>query len=114
MNQMASMITRHKRVDYFALNDGSDEEALPEDRLYDARSDSSAEILPDSGLFASEPASATESSMEIQDDNAICQPQETSRHIGTSTNSNGWQCRDYFNISERNEPWILKRATQGS
>ncbi|KAK9428505.1 hypothetical protein V1505DRAFT_357783, partial [Lipomyces doorenjongii] len=56
---MASMITRRKRVDYFALNDGSDEEALPEDRLNNARSDSSAEILPDSELFASEPSLAT-------------------------------------------------------
>ncbi|KAK9489815.1 hypothetical protein V1508DRAFT_443830 [Lipomyces doorenjongii] len=107
---MASMITRRKRVDYFALNDGSDEEALP-DRLNDARSDSSAEILPDSELFASESSLATEPSMEIQDDNAICQPPgQTSRHIETSTNSKGWQCWDHFNITERNESWILKKS----
>ncbi|KAK9352723.1 hypothetical protein V1523DRAFT_240498 [Lipomyces doorenjongii] len=49
--------------------------------------------------------------MEIQDDNAICQPQgQTSRHIETSTNSKGWQCWDYFNITERSESWILKKS----
>ncbi|KAK9372175.1 uncharacterized protein V1513DRAFT_487254 [Lipomyces chichibuensis] len=42
---MASMITRRKRVDYLVLNDGSDDEALPEDRLNDARSVSSAETV---------------------------------------------------------------------
>jgi hypothetical protein len=27
------MVTRHNRLDYFILNDGSDDEALPEDRM---------------------------------------------------------------------------------
>ncbi|KAK9342618.1 hypothetical protein V1522DRAFT_415593, partial [Lipomyces starkeyi] len=77
MDQMDTVITRRKRIDYFALNDGSDEEAPPEDRLNSSRPYSSADSLPDSEIFPSESASAIESSLEIQDDALTCQP----RHI---------------------------------
>ncbi|KAK9311834.1 hypothetical protein V1524DRAFT_441232 [Lipomyces starkeyi] len=51
MDQMDIMVTRGKRVDYFVLNDGSDEEAPLEDRLNNSQPQDSADSLPDSEIF---------------------------------------------------------------
>ncbi|KAK9357408.1 hypothetical protein V1504DRAFT_436774 [Lipomyces starkeyi] len=98
------MVTRGKRVDYFVLNDGSDEEALLEDRLNNSQPHDSADSLPDSEIFPSESTSAVESSQEIPDDALTYQPQSSRQ-----SESKSWQCWDYFDITEVNQPWILKK-----
>ncbi|KAK9311505.1 hypothetical protein V1524DRAFT_442183 [Lipomyces starkeyi] len=51
LNEDERMVTRHKRRDYFLLNDGLDDETSPEDRIPDSDLESfidlsSSEVLP--------------------------------------------------------------------
>ncbi|KAK9353987.1 hypothetical protein V1523DRAFT_395967 [Lipomyces doorenjongii] len=110
MDQMDTMVTRGKRIDYFILNDGNDEEAPLEDRLDSSHHHDSGDSFPDSEIFPSESASAVESSQEIPDDAALTSQPQSSRDIEPSkSESKSWQCWDYFDITEVNRSWILKR-----
>ncbi|ODQ68726.1 hypothetical protein LIPSTDRAFT_40375, partial [Lipomyces starkeyi NRRL Y-11557] len=95
------IVTRGKRIDYFVLNDGSDEEALPEDRLDSSPPYDSGDSLRNSEVFPSESASAVEPSQEIPDDASLtCQPQSSRDTDPSKSESKGWQCWDYFDITE--------------
>ncbi|KAK9233881.1 hypothetical protein V1525DRAFT_440558 [Lipomyces kononenkoae] len=108
---MDTIVTRGKRIDYFALNDGSDEEAPLEDRLDSSHPHESSDSLPDCEIFRAE----SPSSQEIPDDAAqTFQPlPQSSRDIQLSNSeSKSWQCWDYFDITEVNRPWILKKSNK--
>ncbi|KAK9234164.1 hypothetical protein V1525DRAFT_350703, partial [Lipomyces kononenkoae] len=99
------------RIDYFVLNDGSDEEAPLEDRLDSSPPPDSGDSLRDSEIFPSESASAVESSQELPDDAALtCQPQSSRNTESSKPESKSWQCWDYFDITEVNRPWTLKKS----
>ncbi|KAK9426983.1 hypothetical protein V1505DRAFT_402798 [Lipomyces doorenjongii] len=108
---MDTMVTRGKRIDYFILNDGNDEEAPLEDRLDSSHHYDSGDSFPDSEIFPSESASAVESSQEIPDEAApTCQPQSSRDIEPSKSESKSWQCWDYFDITEVNRSWILKKS----
>ncbi|KAK9250865.1 hypothetical protein V1507DRAFT_393933, partial [Lipomyces tetrasporus] len=68
-------------------------------------------LNPDSEIFPSESASAVESSQEIPDDAGLtCQPQSSRDIEPSKSESKSWQCWDYFDITDVNRPWILKKS----
>ncbi|KAK9246426.1 hypothetical protein V1506DRAFT_436959, partial [Lipomyces tetrasporus] len=115
------MNTRRNRPNYFLLNDGIDEEASPEDRL-----DSSPNVISlENDVLPLESASQTQqlqfelsaetqveqlSTIQTESSISIAPLQETLRHGGRSKpQSTKWPWT-YFEISELENPWIIRCA----
>ncbi|KAK9241482.1 hypothetical protein V1506DRAFT_550573 [Lipomyces tetrasporus] len=120
---MDLMNTRRNRPNYFLLNDGIDEEASSEDRL-----DSSPNVISlENDILPSESASQTQqvqfepsaetqveqlSTIQTESSISIAPLQEPLRHGGRSKpQSTKWPWT-YFEISEIENPWIVKKSNK--
>jgi hypothetical protein len=114
-------VTRQKRLDYRLLNDGSDEEALFEDRIPESPvapeslpSNESAFVsfinTPDHDILPSESVSQETTSSVIQDSHSSLISQDTSfpRSQKRPAPATEWMWA-YFETTEFNCPWIMKR-----
>ncbi|KAK9236442.1 hypothetical protein V1525DRAFT_406853 [Lipomyces kononenkoae] len=117
---MDRMETRQNRPNYFLLNDGIDVEALPEDRL-DRVISLENDILPSesaSQIQQLQSESSAEAQVEeistihAESSTSLAPLQEPLRHGGLSKDiSTKWPWT-YFEISEFEIPWIVKKSNK--
>ncbi|KAJ8097682.1 hypothetical protein POJ06DRAFT_185144, partial [Lipomyces tetrasporus] len=113
--------SRQRRLDYRLLNDGSDEEALFEDRIHElpmapdsvppdelifgVANSPDCEILPSQSISQNptSPVTVDSSSSIISEDSCTIQPRNR------AARATEWMWA-YFETAEYNRPWIMKRT----
>lgn len=104
-NTNERMVTRHNRLDYFLLNDGSDDEALPEDRISET---AQSEINPSSKILPSELISQTLTSpIPTSSSSNVLRSRSQKRPRPAPVTNWLW---DHFEVTEVNREWIIKRT----
>jgi hypothetical protein len=110
------MVTRRKRPNYFILNDGSDDEAPPEDRIQETVESEASE--PNSSVntpAAAEPEILPSESMSQTQVDPILPswpssvPRLRSQKRARPAPATAWLW-DHFNVTEVNREWIVKRT----
>lgn len=103
LNENERMTTRQKQYDYFLLNDGLDEAALPEDQITESfQSDLESFIsFPSSEILPSESVSQT-----LARSSSFSTPSQRRPRAAPVTN---WMW-DYFQVTEVAREWIIKRT----
>src|SRR5467141_1185699 len=108
------MVTRRKRPNYFILNDGSDDEALPEDRIQETvQSEPNSPVNTPSSAASEPEILPSESQTQIG-------PIPPSSSSAPRLRSHKFKCArpapptawlwDHFTVTEVNREWIANRT----
>ena len=116
-NSNERMVSRQARVDYLLLNDGYDDETLPEDYISETAQSGTTQLQPEIKSFSNIPSSEilpSESASQIihspiptSSFSSVLPPRSQKRWRPAPVTSWLW---DHFEVTEVDRPWIIKKT----